>query len=297
MAKVDKKRLKLLIKSIEEKYGKGTIFTLGGKEDIEVPRVSTGIEDLDFIMGGGVPEGRIIEIFGPEAAGKTSLAYHVLARYPLSLYIAIEGTFSSERAQLFGNRKGQLLVRRPEWGEQAIGMVIEFAEAGCPLIVVDSVPALIPKKEFFEEDMEKAGEIAAVARLLSRKLPKIAAMCEKTGSTVVFINQVRDNIGVLWGDPYSTPGGRALKHFASIRIQVGRKQWLEASGERLGLIMKLKVVKSKVCAPFRECEIPMVFDVGFVTHEDLKTILKKVRRQHVAQGTVAKKSYGRDGSE
>lgn len=297
MGKIDKKRLRLLIKAIEDKCGKGTIFTLGDKEDIDIPRVRTGIEDLDFIMGGGVPEGRIIEIYGPEAVGKTSLAYHMLAQYPLGLYIAIEGTFSADRARLFGNRKGQLLVRRPEWGEQAIGMVIDFAEAGCPLIVVDSVPALIPKKEFMEDDMEKSPEVAAVARLLSRKLPKIAAVCESTGSTVVFINQVRDNIGVLWGDPYSTPGGRALKHFASIRMQVGRKQWLEVAGERLGLVMKLKVVKSKVCAPFRECEIPLVFDVGFVAHDNLKAVLKEVRTQHVNQGTVAKKSYGRDGAE
>lgn len=289
MAQVDKKKLLEVMKTIEKQYGVGSIYTLGSnKAKLEIPRWSTGIEELDAITGGGMPEGRLIEIFGPESAGKTSLAYHLMAQHEVALDVPIEGTFDAQRAKVFGNRKGQLVVRRADTGEQTLEIVREFARCGIGLAVVDSVPSMITEKEFEEEDMEKAGQPGRIAALLSSKLPKIVNICEKSGTTLIFINQLRDQMNaMLFGPQTHTPGGRALKHYCSLRIQVARKEWIKIPNKDpknsakdiiVGLIMKLKVMKSKVCNPLGECEIPMFFDRGFVSHDEVKPIRQELMK-------------------
>lgn len=277
---MDKKQILLLIEETEKKFGKGAIFTLGSKyETAQVPRVSTGFEDIDWAIGGGLPEGRIIEIFGPYSAGKTSLALYLASKYELALWLEMEGTFDAKRAKMFGNRKNQFLLRRPEYGEQALGIIMKFAKAGVPLIVLDSVPCMTPKGEMEEKDADKNKSMGKIPGMLSRKLPIIQNICGKSGTTIIFVNQVRDQFGVLFGDPHSSPGGHALRHAVSLKIKVGRKEWLKIKGKAgeftVGQIVKGKVVKSKVCAPYRDFEVPLIFSKGFVQHSDLKVELKE----------------------
>lgn len=283
---MDKKRIALLIQEVNKKHGEGTIWTLGSKQGGEgIPRTSTGLVDLDIITAGGLPQGRMVELYGPESSGKTSLAFHLAARYELALFIDAEGTFDSNRARLFGNKKGQLLVRRPAWGEQAFELLMQFAEAGCPLIIIDSVPAMIPRKEYEQEDMEKQ-TMGLVAGMLSRKLPKLAHVCDNSGTTVLFINQVRDTFNAMpWGEQTHTPGGRALKHYVSLRMQIVRKQWIKH--EKLGnfgQISKVRITKSKVCNPYGEAELPLILHKGFVRHEDVATIRAEMLKELKASG-------------
>ena len=284
-----KKKLVLLIDELERKYGKGVIYTIDSKyAKPDLVRLPIGLPDFDESIGGGIPQGRIMEVFGPESAGKTSVCYMASASAELSIYIDMEGSFDSARAKMFGNRKGQMLVRRPDWGEQAMEMIIDFAAAGVPLITLDSVPSMIPRKEYDGTDMEKREGVALVAGLLSRKLPKLVSLCEKYGTTVIFINQVRDKIGgPLFGDPFVTPGGHALKHFASLRVQVARKQWLEHPRlGRFGQIIKTRVVKSKVCNPYQESELALIFQRGFVPLEDIDTVKKELMAEARKNGRV-----------
>lgn len=283
---MDKKRIALLIQEVNKKHGDGTIWTLGSKQGGEgIPRTPTGIEDLDKITGGGLPLGRLVELYGPESSGKTSLAFHLAARYELALFIDAEGTFDTERAKMFGNKKGQLLVRRPAWGEQAFELLLQFAEAGCPLIIIDSVPAMIPRKEYEQDDMEKQ-TMGLVAGMLSRKLPKLAHVCDNSGTTVLFINQVRDTFNAMpWGEQTHTPGGRALKHYVSIRMQIARKQWIKH--EKLGnfgQICKVRITKSKVCNPYGEAELPLILSKGFVRHEEVATVRTEMLKELKAAG-------------
>lgn len=277
---VDKTKVIKLIQDIEKKYGKGAIYALGSKyENSAIPRVTSNISDLDSAIGGGIPTGRLIEIYGPYSSGKTSLAYHLIAQFPIGVFIDAEGTFDGDRARLFGCKPGRVFIRRPQWGEQAFEDIFRCVDAGIPIIVVDSIPALIPRKDFEESNMEKAPEIGMVARLMSRKLPVLATKCEKTGSTVILINQVRDRINaMMFQDPYQTPGGNALKHMCSLRIKIQRKGWLtDPKLGKFGQISKIQVVKSKVCPPFREAEIPLIFNRGFVDHNQMRQIIKELR--------------------
>lgn len=254
-----------VIESHKRKYGKGAIYLLSEKEDGgDVVRISTGIPDLDAIIGGGLPEGRIIEIYGKEAAGKTSLAYHLLSLFRVRAFIDSEGSFDRKRCrEVFGNTEGRVFLRRPDTGEQALELVLDFAKAGLPLIVVDSVAAMLPQSTF-DKKVDDNARIGALAKMMSENLPKLATLCNKTGSTVIFINQERDKIGgMAWGDPHTTPGGRALKHFASLRIRVARKGPILKSGKKVGIVSKLKVQKSKVSDPEGEAELPLYFATGF----------------------------------
>lgn len=291
----EKQRVEIvkLCKSIEKENGEGSIFQLGSpKAKLNIPRTSTGIEDLDNILGGGIPNGRLIEIYGPESSGKTSMAFHLASLYEMCLYIPAEGTFDAERAKVFGNKPKQLLVYNNEYGEDAMEKAIDFAKAGIPLIIIDSVPFLMPKTDFetVESNVEKDLRIGGVARLLTKTLPPLLKSCERTGTTVIFINQVRDKMdAMLFGEKTTTPGGHMLKHSCSLRMQVARKQWIEipnknpsnsAANEKIGLIMKGKVTKSKICNPYGEVELPMIFDIGFVSHDDLITIRKEKMAQN-----------------
>lgn len=206
----DRENIMLLCKSIEKKQGEGSIFNLGSKKSImNLERWSTGIEDLDDIIGGGMPKGRMIEIFGPESSGKTSLAYHLCAQAEMALYIPAEGTFDAQRAETFGNTEKNFLVYRPDWGEDALEQTMKFAQAGIPLIVIDSVPFLTPKAEYekIEKDFEQELRIGGVARLLTKTMPSLTKAIEKSGTTLVFINQVRDKMdAMLFGEKTQTPG-------------------------------------------------------------------------------------------
>lgn len=291
--KMNKEAILKLCKQIEDKEGQGTIFSLGSKNSVlKIPRWSTGIEDLDYIIGGGMPYGRIVEIFGPESSGKTTLLYHLLSLHPLALDIPIEGTFDSERAKVFGNKPKQLLVYRARYGEQAFNKMIKFAQAGIPLIGVDSVPSMIPKDDVEKvlkaanKNTEEEQRIGGVARLMTKYLPPLEEIMEVTGTSLIFINQVRDKMdAMMFGEKTQTPGGRKLKHACSLRIQVARRAWIEipnndprnaAKTEKVGFIMKCKVVKSKICNPMGECELPVFFDRGFVPFDEISSIRKEL---------------------
>lgn len=300
MKKVDLKSLMLLCEEINKKEGKGTVYSLGSKDQaLKIPRWSTGIEDLDAIIGGGMPCGRTIEIFGPESSGKTSLLYHLCGVHDYALDIPIEGTFDLERAKIFGNREQQLLVYRARYGEDAFNKAIQFAKENIPIIGIDSVPSLIPKDEVDKLEKSVAKDdtsnqkVAAVASLITKYLPLLESVIEVTGTTVVFVNQVRDKMdAMLFGEKTDTPGGHKLRHSASLRIQVARKAWIEipnknpmnsAEKEKVGLIMKCRVVKSKVCNPMGECEIPLFFSKGFVSFSEVDSIRKELMEERRKQ--------------
>lgn len=300
MAKTNKKAIIALCNSINKKEGEGSIYSIGSKNaNLKINRWSTGIEDLDAIIGGGMPEGRIVEIFGAESSGKTTLLYHLCGLHELCLDIPIEGTFDAERAKVFGNRPKQMLIYRAKYGEDALNKTIKFAKAGIPLIGIDSVPSMTPKEDAekvlksAEKDSIEEQRIGGTARLLNKYLPTVEEIIEVTGTTVIFINQVRDKMNaMLFGEKTDTPGGRKLKHACSLRIQVARRAWIEipnkdprnsAKTEKIGLIMKCKVVKSKVSNPMGECEIPLIFDRGFVSFDDVPSIRKEIMKQRAQE--------------
>lgn len=315
MSKTNKEAIIKLCNDINKREGEGSIYSIGSKHaDLKISRWSTGIEDLDSIIGGGMPEGRVVEIFGPEASGKTTLLYHLCGLHQLCLDIPIEGTFDAERAKVFGNRPKQMLIYRAKYGEDAFNKTIQFAKAGIPLIGIDSVPSMMPKDDAekvlksAEKDSIEELRIGGTARLITKYLPIVEEIIEVTGTTLIFINQVRDKMNaMMFGEKTDTPGGRKLKHACSLRIQVARKGWIEipnknpsnsATAEKIGLIMKCKVVKSKVSNPMGECEIPLIFDRGFVSFDDVPRTRKEIMNQMAAQyGKRVPKGFELDDDE
>ena len=300
MSNINKEQIIKLCNSINKSEGEGAIYSIGSKNaNLKIKRWSTGIEDLDEIIGGGMPEGRVIEIYGPESSGKTTLLYHLASMHAMALDIPIEGTFDAERAKVFGNRPKQLLIYRAKYGEDAMNKTIQFGKAGIPLIGIDSVPSLVPKEDAekvlksADKDSIEEQRIGGTARLLNKYLPTIEEIIEITGTTVVFVNQVRDKMNaMMFGEKTDTPGGRKLKHSCSVRIQVARRAWIKipnknpknsATEETIGFIMKCKVTKSKVSNPMGECEIPCFFDRGFVSYDDVKDIRKEILQLRAAQ--------------
>ncbi len=300
MAKTNKEAIVKLCNEINKKEGAGSVYSIGSQHaNLKINRWSTGIEDLDAIIGGGMPEGRVIEIFGPEGSGKTTLLYHLCGLHQLCLDIPIEGTFDAERAKVFGNRPKQMLIYRAKYGEDAFNKTIKFAKAGIPLIGIDSVPSMMPKDDAekvlksAEKDSIEELRIGGTARLITKYLPIVEEIIEVTGTTLIFINQVRDKMNaMMFGEKTDTPGGRKLKHACSLRIQVARKGWIEipnknpsnsATTEKIGLIMKCKVVKSKVSNPMGECEIPLIFERGFVSFDDVAQIRKEIMNKRAIQ--------------
>ena len=298
--KKDKTNLAGIMKlcaEIEGKEGEGSIFSLGNKNgNLNIERWETGLPELDNIIGGGMPKGRVVEIYGAESSGKTSLAYHLCSLHPICLHIPIEGTMDTKRAKMFGNRPKQMLVyNRCKYGEQAFNRMIRFAEEGIPLEVLDSVPSMQPKedvekiKKAVHNNTETELRIGGIATLMNKYLPTLEDIIEQTGTTVIFINQVRDKMNAMpFGDNIHTPGGHKLKHSASLRLQVARKGWIEipnknpystAAKEKIGLIMKIKVVKSKICNPMGECEIPLFFERGFVSFDELQNVRKEIMKE------------------
>ena len=315
MAKTNKEAIIKLCNTINKKEGEGSIYSIGSKHaDLQIKRWPTGIEDLDNIIGGGMPEGRVVEIFGPESSGKTTLLYHLCGLHQLCLDIPIEGTFDAERAKVFGNRPKQMLIYRAKYGEDAFNKVIQFAKAGIPLVGIDSVPSMVPKDDAekvlksAEKDSIEEQRIGGTARLMNKYLSTVEEIIEITGTTLIFVNQVRDKMqAMLFGEKTDTPGGRKLKHACSLRIQVARRAWIKipnknpanaASEEVVGFIMKCKVVKSKVCNPLGECEIPCFFDRGFVSFDDVQPIRKELMAKRAAQfGKRVPKEFMEDDDE
>ena len=288
---MDLEQIQRLCREVEKKSGKGSIFMIGKESNMQIPRWSTSIESLDSLLGGGVPYGRIIEIFGPESSGKTSLVYWLMSLHKLGLYIPIEGTYDVTRALQIGVKKKQMIVHRANYGEEAINDIIKFAKAGIPIIALDSVPACQPKEDIdkIEKDAQNEARIGGTARLFSKSLPSIVRICEETGTTLVLVNQVRAKMdAMLFGEKDDTPGGRAIKFYSSIRLKVARRAWIDipnknpavsAATEKVGIIMKAKVVKSKVSNPFGEAELPFFFDRGFVSFDDVNDIRKELMKQ------------------
>ena len=288
---MDIEQIQRLCKDIEKKSGKGSIFTTGKETRLNIPRWSSQIEALDNIIGGGIPKGRVIEIYGPESSGKTSLVYWLMSLHKLGLYIPIEGTYDEDRAMSIGVKKKQMLVYRANYGEEALNAVIKFAKTGIPIICIDSVPACQPKEDIdkLEKDVSNEARIGGVARLFSRALPAIVHICEETGTTLILVNQVRDKMNaMLFGEKEDTPGGRAIKFYSSVRIKVARRAWIEipnknpavsSDSEKVGIIMKAQVSKSKVSNPYGEAELPFFFDRGFVGYEDIKPIRSELMKK------------------
>ena len=296
MAKTNKAAIMSLVDKINKKEGQGTLYTIDSKyANLKIDRWSTGLADLDEIIGGGMPEGRVIEIFGAEGSGKTTLVYHLCSLHSLCLDLPVEGTFDVNRAKVFGNKKGQMLIYRAKYGEDAFNKILKFSQAGIPLICVDSVPSMIPKDGFekiykaAEKDSIEQQKIGGVASLFTTYLPPIEEVIENTGTTLIFVNQIRDKIGALpFGEQTHTMGGHKLQHADSLKIRVARRAWIEipnknpqnsATTEKVGFIMKCKVEKSKVCNPLGECEIPCFFDRGFVSFDDVPAIRKELMEQ------------------
>ena len=295
---MDLKEIQNVCKDIERKSGKGSIFLTGKETRLEIPRWSTEIEALDNIIGGGMPKGRIVEIFGPESSGKTSLIYWLMSLHKLGVYIPIEGTYDEDRAISLGVKPKQMIVYRAQYGEEALNAVMKFAKAGVPIIAIDSVPACQPKEDIdkIEKDAGNEARIGGVARLFSKTLPTIVHICEETGTTLILVNQVRDKMNaMLCGEKEDTPGGRAIKFYSSVRIKVARRAWIEipnknpavsSDSEKVGIIMKAKISKSKVSNPFGEAELPFFFDRGFVSYDDIKPIRAELMKKRKAEFNV-----------
>ena len=315
MAKEDKlKALDAAIAQIEKQYGKGSVMKLGeNTANMNIETVPTGSLSLDIALGiGGLPKGRIIEVYGPESSGKTTVALHCIAevqkRGGIAGFIDAEHALDPVYAKNIGVDIDNLYISQPDCGEQALEITETMVRSGAvDIIVVDSVAALVPKAEI-DGDMGDS-HVGLQARLMSQALRKLTGVISKSNCTVIFIHQLREKVGVMFGNPETTTGGRALKFYSSVRLDVRRVESLKQAGEVIGNHVRVKIVKNKVAPPFKEAEFDIMFGQGISREGDLLDLAAKVdiinksgawyayEGEKIGQGRENAKTYLRENPE
>ncbi|PIR38803.1 MAG: recombinase RecA [Candidatus Zambryskibacteria bacterium CG10_big_fil_rev_8_21_14_0_10_42_12] len=291
--KKGEKNIDSALKEIRSRFGEEAIMTLGSKPKTNVDVVPTGSIGLDNALGvGGLPRGRIIEIYGPESSGKTTLSLHVVAeaqrKNGICAFVDAEHALDPEYAQRIGVKIDDLLVSQPDTGEQALEIVESLVRSGkVDVIVIDSVAALTPKDEI--EGEMGAHHVGKQARLMSQALRKLTALVAKTKTIVIFINQIRMQIGVMFGNPETTPGGKALKFYTSVRLDIRRIAQIKKGEEIMGGRVRVKVVKNKVAAPFKQTEFDLMYNEGISREGEIIALGEKY---DVIQKSGASYSYG-----
>ena len=289
-----RKAVDKILNNIEKEFGSGSIMMLGDNSNMDVETFSSGSLQLDYALGGGIPRGRIIEVFGPESSGKTTLTLHMIAEIQklggVAGFVDAEHALDPKYAKNIGVNIDELAISQPENGEQALSIVEKLVESGnFDIVVVDSVAALVPKAEI-DGDMGDAN-VGMHARLMSKAMRKLTGVISKSNCTVVFINQLREKVGVMYGNPETTTGGRALKFYASVRLDVRKKETIKDGSEAVANHIVVKVVKNKIAPPFRTAEFDIVFGEGICRAKEVASIA-------VALGIIEKKgafyTYGEE---
>ena len=301
------------LKQIQKMFGKGAVMKLGEREAVDVDVIPSGSLLLDEALGvGGYPKGRIIEIFGPESSGKTTLALHAIAECQKkggrAAFVDAEHAIDPVYAKNLGVNVDELILSQPDSGEQALEIVQMLADSGAiSLIIVDSVAALVPQAELDGEMGDNS--VGLQARLMSKAMRKIAGILNKKECAVIFINQLREKVGVMYGNPETTSGGRALKFYASVRIDIRRTEALKTGADIYGNTVRVKIVKNKVAPPFKQCEIDIIYGQGISKEGEILDravelgIIRKAgswfeyNGEKIAQGRDAAKTYIKENED